>query len=193
MSCSLPPRTTVSFASLPAVNPAASFSRSALSATLWPSNWVTRSPALTPARSAGPRGSTWDTVTWPSLSASSRPRKPRATTSGFARRPRKPPSPFMMLPRAFSSGRPPLPPSNPFGAGEAQPVHPLQLERVLDAALRLGDSHPALDLELVERAPAVLVGLDAAFFGHLGRHEQGRRARVEDEVERALAVDLRPH
>src|SRR5262249_28056676 len=67
-----------------------------------------------------------------------------------------------------------------------------QLEDVLRPGAGLGDDGAALDLEAVEGGPAVLAGLDADLLAHRRGHEQGRRPGIDDEVERALAVDLRP-
>src|SRR5262249_46758427 len=49
------------------------------------------------------------------------------------------------------------------------------------------------DLEAVERAPVLLVGLNAGLAGGGGRDEQVGRSRVDSQVERALTVDLHPH
>ena len=80
-----------------------------------------------------------------------------------------------------------------FGARQAQGVHALELKRRLDAALHFLLAHAALHLEAVQRRPALLVRLETDLLGDWHGHEQHRRAGVDDEVERPLAVDLRAH
>ena len=57
-------------------------------------------------------------------------------------------------------------------------------------ALTFSTFEPALDLEGVEDAPALLVELHAGLLRDGLGDEHGRRAGVEDQVERPLAVDL---
>ena len=60
-------------------------------------------------------------------------------------------------------------------------------------ALTSGQPRAALDIEAIDGRPEAFVGrLQADLLGRLGGDEQRRRARIDQEVERPLAVDPDP-
>ena len=58
-----------------------------------------------------------------------------------------------------------------FRTGQTQPIHPLELEGVLNSALEILENDPSLDLKALELPPTLSVGLHAEFFGHADDRE----------------------
>src|SRR5690606_31907655 len=78
-------------------------------------------------------------------------------------------------------------------AGESQGVHADELKRVLHPGLEVLQPGASLDLEAFQRRPEIVLRrLQADRRGGFGADVKGRRAGVDQEVERSLAVEPDP-